>query len=186
MDVLTWFKSVFQRAHANPAPLPPDLATESWDDVPPLHVVAARLRPPPLPRDASPKGPSLPPPLPRQASAKAPSVPPPPRKASPGTPPRTPARQVPAASVAHPKAVRAGAPGDVKAKLDAVIRGGLKGPPVPRPAFVARRPAKEDSPTPVPLGTARHVAAPFVPPREAALSRLTQEDRPRPTFSRRG
>ena len=51
MDALTWFKSVFRRARA---PVRADVASESWADVP-LHLVAARLRPPPIPQDAVPE-----------------------------------------------------------------------------------------------------------------------------------
>src|SRR5262245_25673269 len=92
MDALTWFKSVFQRALATPAPPRVDMATEQWADVP-LHLAAARLRPRLADADgdedwdeviarakiqaASPKVPSVPPPFPPpHPSPKAPSPPP--------------------------------------------------------------------------------------------------------------
>lgn len=114
MDALTWFKSVFGHVPATADRSRPDVATESWPDVP-LHLAAARLRPPPPPaaadgdwdaviararmQAASPKTPSPPPyPAVRDVPAKAPSPPPPPsarqgsRKA-PAVPPYPPARR---------------------------------------------------------------------------------------------
>jgi hypothetical protein len=174
MDSLTWFKSVFQRAAATPASLHADLATEQWPDVP-LHLVAARLRPPaPAAEDdedwdaviarakmqaASPKAPSpRPPQLPRNAPAKAPSPPPPPPRRNawaemPDTPPPSPGREAPARSVAKPGAPGAMVPEATRATLDALVLGGRK-KAAPRPAFVARRPADKDPATPLPLARA--------------------------------
>jgi hypothetical protein len=147
MDALTWFKSVFQRGRETPGVLRADLATEQWTDVP-LHLVAARLRPPVARVDddedwdaviaraklqaASPKEPSpRPPPLPHHAPAKAPSPPPPhPQRNEwaemPDTPPPSPAQQARSCSA-------------TLAALDALVSGGLKKPAMPRPGFAARR-----------------------------------------------
>ena len=46
--------------------------------------------------------------------------------------------------MAKPKAPRAGVSEKTLATLDALVRGGLKKPVAPLPAFVARRPAEED------------------------------------------
>ena len=139
MDALTWFKSVFQRERATSASLHADVATEPWAEVP-LHLAAARLRPPPAPADddedwdaviarakmeATPP-PSLPPPLPREISPEMQLTPPP--------------------------APRARAPELTQATLDALVRGGMKKPPTLRPAFTARRAAAKELATPPPLG----------------------------------
>ena len=47
--------------------------------------------------------------------------------------------------MATPKAPRAGGSEKTQATLDALVRGGLKKPVAPLPAFIARRPAEEDS-----------------------------------------
>ena len=121
MDALTWFKSVFQRGLTTPAPLRADLATEEWADVPPLHLVAARLRPRAAAADdddqdwdaviARAKV---------QAAAPSPPHPPLPRRASienQVTPPPTP-RRPPPPSMARSKGPRA--------NLDLVAWGGVK------------------------------------------------------------
>jgi hypothetical protein len=59
---------------------------------------------------------------------------------------------------ALPRAPRAGGFEKTQATLDALVRGGLKKPVPPLPAFVARRPVEEDLATPPPLGTARRAA----------------------------
>jgi hypothetical protein len=55
-------------------------------------------------------------------------------------------------------------PGEVRAKLDALVRNGLKRPVAPRPSLAARRPAEEDLPTPLPFGIARRSARPLAGP----------------------
>jgi len=92
MDALTWFKTVFHRAQANPTALRADLATERWADVP-LPPVPARPRPPAVPAGhdgdwdaviararmqvAAPRSPSRPPPIPAEALPDMPPTPPP-------------------------------------------------------------------------------------------------------------
>ena len=162
MDALTWFKSVFHRA---PAPSGADSAT---DAVVPLHVAAARLRPPAVaPSDdedwgvliarakmqaASPKAPFPPPlPPPRHPSLKLPA-PPPPRPASPETdvtPPPSPGRQVPPPFKTRGTVLAERA----NSTLDAFIQGRRKGTTAPRLALV--RPAEEERATPPPIGKFR-------------------------------
>ena len=129
----------------------------------PLHLVAARLRPAAGPVDddedwdaviarakmqtALPRAPSPPPPRPRDEWAEMPDTPPPLR-----------AQQAPTRWIAKPNAWRAGDSEKRQATLDALVRGGLKKPVAPLPAFVARRPVEEDLATPPPLGTARRAA----------------------------
>jgi hypothetical protein len=131
----------------------------------PLHLVAARLRPTTVPahdeedwdaviahakmQAALPETPSLPPPPPRDEWADMPDTPPPLQ-----------ARQALRLWIAKPKAPRAAGSEKTQATLDALVRGGLRKPVAPLPAFVARRPAEEDLPTPPPLGTARRAAGP--------------------------
>ncbi len=92
MDVLTWFKSVFHRAQANPTALRADLATEHWADVP-LPPAPIRPRPPAVPEGhdgdwdaviararmqvAAPRSPSRPPPIPAEVLPDLPPTPPP-------------------------------------------------------------------------------------------------------------
>ena len=132
----------------------------------PLHLVAARLRTTAAPADddedwdaviarakmqaALPKAPSPPAPPPRDEWA-----------AMPNTPPPSPARQAPRLWTAKPKAPRAGGSERTLATLNALVRGGLKKPVAPLPAFIARRAADEDLATPPPLGTARRAAGPM-------------------------
>jgi hypothetical protein len=159
MDALTWFKSVFQRARANP--LHADLATEPWGDVP-LHVMAARLRPPVAPDDDNDEdwdaviararmqaaGPR----------AASPPLPPPSRKEwaeMPETPPPSPTRQGP---------IRARAPEATRATLDSLVGRGVKKPPALPPARAARARAKADmAATPLPLTKALRAASLFGP-----------------------
>jgi len=126
----------------------------------PLHLVAARLRSTAAPADddedwdaviarakmqaALPKAPSPPPHPPRDEWAEMPDTPPP-----------SPARQAPRLWLAERKAPLAGCSEKTLATLDALVRGGLKKPVAPLPAFIVRRPAEEDLATPPPLGTAR-------------------------------
>jgi hypothetical protein len=129
----------------------------------PLHLVAARLRRAAAPVDddedwdaviarakmqaALPRAPSPPPPLRRDEWAQIQETPPP-LSARPG-------RRL---WMAEPRAPRAGGFEKTQATLDALVRGGLKKPVAPLPAFVARRPVEEDLATPPPLGTARRAA----------------------------
>jgi hypothetical protein len=130
MDALTWFKSVFQPGAATHAPLRADLATAPWADVP-LHVAAARLRPPAAAAADEEDWDAV------IARAKMQAA----WAEMPDTPPPSSARQVPTRSNAN-------------ATLDAFIRRSLETPAAPRPAF-ARRPAAEDLATPPRLGKAR-------------------------------
>ena len=132
----------------------------------PLHLMAARLRPTAAPADddedweaviarakmqaALPKAPSPHSPPPRDEWAEMPDTPPP-----------SSAPQPRRLWIAKPKAPRAGGSERTRATLDALVRGGLKKPVAPLPAFVVRRPAEEDLATPPPLGTARRAAGPL-------------------------
>ena len=132
----------------------------------PLHLVAARLRPAAAPADddedwdavierakvqaALPNAPSQSPPSPRDEWAEMPDTPPP-----------SPAWQAPRRWGATPKAPRAVDSEKTQATLNALVRGGLKKPVPPLPAFIARRPAEDDLATPPPLGTARRAAGPL-------------------------
>jgi hypothetical protein len=119
MDALTWFKSVFHRGRPTDDLSRADAATESWADVP-LHLVAARLRPPPVPagndeewdaviarakmQAASPNARRLPPPPARDEWAEMSATPPP-----------SPGRQA-----------RIRTPAATKATLDALVWGGQR------------------------------------------------------------
>jgi len=141
MDSLTWFKSVFQRAAATPASLRADAATEPWPDAP-LHLVAARLRPPaPAAEDDEDWDAVI-----ARAKMQAAEMP--------DTPPPSPGREAPARSLARPNAPRATVPEATRATLDALVLGGQKKAAAQRPAFVARRPADKDPATPLPLARA--------------------------------
>ena len=132
----------------------------------PLHLVAARLRQTAAPADddedwdaviarakmqaALPRAPSPLPPPPRNEWAEMPNTPPP-----------SLAPQARRLWMAKPKAPRAGVSEKTLATLDALVRGGLKKPVAPLPAFVARRPAEQDLATPPPLGTDQRAAGPL-------------------------
>jgi len=173
MDALTWFKSAFHHAQATPAPVRADVASERWPEVP-LHVAAARLRPPSPAADdedwnaviarakiqaASAKPPSpLPPPLPRNVPSRAPSPPPPrPRRNEwaemPATPPPVPALPPPTRSTAP-----------TQATLDGLVSRGLHKPAALRPVSASRRPVPGPLATPLPLSKALRAAGLFSGP----------------------
>ena len=120
MDALTWFKSVFfHRGRPTQDLSRADAATESWADVP-LHLVAARLRPPPVPAGNDEEWDAV---IARAkmqaASPNARRPPPPPARDEwaemSATPPPSPARQ---ARIRTPEAT--------KATLDALVWGGQR------------------------------------------------------------
>jgi hypothetical protein len=60
-----------------------------------------------------------------------------------------------------PPPARRASPQAPHAKLDAMLRAGLKRPAAPLTSFAIRRPAPEDLPTPLPLGMTRRTAGPL-------------------------
>ena len=139
MDALTWFKSVFQRARPTPDALRADLATEPWADVP-LHLAAARLRPPPARVDDDEDWDAV------IARAKVQAASPNVRnewlEMQPTPPPRNEWSEMQPTPPPSPKAPQAGIPQATQARLDALLLGGMKKPASARPAFTARRAAK--------------------------------------------
>jgi hypothetical protein len=118
MDALTWFKSVFHRGQPTQHLSRADAATESWADVP-LHLVAARLRPPPVPAGNDEEWDAVIARAKMQAASPNARRPPPPARDEwaemSATPPPSPARQ---ARIRTPEAT--------KATLDALVWGGQR------------------------------------------------------------
>jgi hypothetical protein len=143
MDAPARFKSAFHGGRETPAPL--QAARKAWAGAP-LHVAAARMRPPAAPADddddwevaiarakrqmASSIGPSTPPPLPRDEWAEAAPTPPPlPSRAGWGemapTPPPLAARPAPTLRMLE-RALRAPPLGATHATLDALVARGQR------------------------------------------------------------
>jgi hypothetical protein len=180
LDALTgWFKSVFH--HRAPL-LHADLAPEPWDVVP-MRPGVPRARPPAPPaydddedwdaviaaaRSRTPAPPAKDDLDWDAAIARArvqtapPRTPtPPPLPPARHAPPPSPARRAAAPSTIRLTTPRLLSPEEVRAKLDAVVRAGVKRAVPPRPSLAPRRPAEEDLPTPLPLGRARRPAGPL-------------------------